>query len=122
MPLTFIVQSIKILKEQAIKIKEIKNESNINNNKNNDSEKNNVDDKDDKDEKDDNEKKEFDFIENGIYVILILGINVLVIFSCLLYAIISKCTKSKVDPTIMIESFSKNNEDLKTNSEENVIK
>ena len=71
---------------------------------------------------DDNEKKEFDFIENGIYVILILGINVLVIFSCLLYAIISKCTKSKVDPTIMIESFSKNNEDLKTNSEENVIK
>ena len=71
---------------------------------------------------DDSEKKEFDFIENGIYVILILGINVLVVFSCLLYAIIRKCTKSKVDPTIMIESFSKNNEELKTNSEENVIK
>ena len=72
---------------------------------------------------DDDKKAEFDFIENGIYVIIILSINILVVFSCLLYAIINKCTKSKIDPTIMIESFSnRNNEDLKTNSEENVIK
>ena len=59
------------------------------------------------------ERKEFDFFENGIYVIIILGANILVAFSCLLYCIIHKCTKSKVDPTIMIESFSAmNNENL----------
>ena len=81
-------------------------------------ESNNTDDNDN-----DKNKETFDFIENGIYVILILGINILVVFSCLFYAIISKCTKSKVDPTIMIESFSNNNnEDFKTNSEENAIK
>ena len=81
-------------------------------------ESNNTDDNDN-----DKNKETFDFIENGIYVILILGINILVVFSCLFYAIISKCTKSKVDPTIMIESFSNNNnEELKTNSEENALK
>ena len=75
------------------------------------------------DDDENNEKKEFDFIENGIYVIIILGVNVLVVFSCLFYAIIYKCTKSKNDPTIMIESFSeRNKEQLKENDEENVIK
>lgn len=51
-------------------------------------------------------KKEFDFIENGIYVLIIIGLNILVAISCLLYCIIHKCTKSRVDPTIMIDSFS----------------
>ena len=50
-------------------------------------------------------KKEFDFIENGIYVLIIIGLNILVAISCLLYCIIHKCTKSRVDPTIMIDSF-----------------
>lgn len=69
----------------------------------------------------DNDKNVFDFIENGIYVIIILGVNILVVVSCAFFAIIHKCTKSKVDPTIMIESFSqKNNEDLKNNLKENI--
>lgn len=51
-------------------------------------------------------KKEFDFIENGIFVLIIIGLNILVAISCLLYCIIHKCTKSRVDPTIMIDSFS----------------
>ena len=67
------------------------------------------------------EKKEFDFIENGIYVIIILAVNILVAISCAIYAIIHKCTKSKIDPTIMIESFSaENNENLKDKDEEKV--
>ena len=51
-------------------------------------------------------RKEFDFFENGIYVLIILGLNILVAISCFLYCIIHKCTKSRVDPTIMIDSFS----------------
>lgn len=71
---------------------------------------------------DDEEKEEFDFLKNGIYVILILGANILVIISCALYAIIHKCTKSSVDPTIMIESFSHNNkENLKQIQEEDNV-
>ena len=62
-------------------------------------------------------RKEFDFIENGIYVLIILGLNILVAISCLLYCIIHKCTKSKIDPTITIESFSAG-EKLKENTEE----
>jgi hypothetical protein len=73
------------------------------------------DDDDDKEE----EEKVFDFLENGIYVIIILGANVLVAISCALFGIIHKCTKSGVDPTIMIESFSApNDEELKNKIEE----
>jgi hypothetical protein len=62
-------------------------------------------------------RKEFDFIENGIYVLIIMGLNILVAISCLLYCIIHKCTKSSIDPTIMIDSFSAG-EKLKENTEE----
>ena len=62
-------------------------------------------------------RKEFDFIENGIYVLIIIGLNILVAISCLLYCIIHKCTKSSIDPTIMIDSFSAG-EKLKENTEE----
>ena len=62
-------------------------------------------------------RKEFDFIENGIYVLIIIGLNILVAISCLLYCIIHKCTKPSVDPTIMIDSFSAS-ENLKENTEE----
>ena len=66
-----------------------------------------------------NEKDEFDFFENGVFVMIILGANILVVISCALYGIIHKCTKSKIDPTIMIESFSKrNDENLKEKEEE----
>ncbi len=72
--------------------------------------------------KENEDKKEFDFFENGIYVILILGANILVIISCALYAIIHKCSKSSLDPTIMIESFSNNNkENLKQIQEEDNV-
>lgn len=72
--------------------------------------------------KENEEKKEFDFFENGIYVLLILGANILVVVSCALYAIINRCTRSSVDPTIMIESFSNNkNENLKAVQEEDNI-
>ena len=65
------------------------------------------------------EKKEFNFFENGIYVILILGANILVIISCALFGLVRLCTKRSVDPTIMIESFSnKNIENLKENKED----
>ena len=68
------------------------------------------------------ENKKFDLVKNGFYVLLILGANILVIFSCALYAIINKCTKSKVDPTIMIESFSnKDNEKLQEKEEGNIL-
>ena len=68
------------------------------------------------------ENKKFDLVKNGIYVLIILGANILVILSCALYAIINKCAKSKVDPTIMIESFSnKNNEKLQEKEESNVL-
>ena len=68
------------------------------------------------------ETKKFDLVKNGIYVLLILGANILVILSCALYAIINKCSKSKIDPTIMIESFSdKNNEKLKEKEEGNIL-
>jgi hypothetical protein len=62
-------------------------------------------------------RKEFDFIENGIFVLIIIGLNILVAISCLLYCIIHKCTKSSVDPTIMIDSFSAN-ENLKEDKTE----
>ena len=62
-------------------------------------------------------RKEFDFIENGIFVLIIIGLNILVAISCLLYCIIHKCTKSSVDPTIMIDSFSAS-ENLKENKNE----
>jgi hypothetical protein len=62
-------------------------------------------------------RKEFDFIENGIYVLIIIGLNILVAISCLLYCIIHKCTKSSIDPTITIDSFSAG-EKLKENTEE----
>lgn len=62
-------------------------------------------------------RKEFDFIENGIFVLIIIGLNILVAISCLLYCIIHKCTKSNVDPTIMIDSFSAN-ENLKEDKTE----
>ena len=68
------------------------------------------------------ENKKFDLVKNGIYVLIILGANILVILCCALYAIINKCAKSKVDPTIMIESFSnKNNENLQEKEEGNVL-
>ena len=68
------------------------------------------------------ENKKFDLVKNGFYVLLILGANILVIVSCALFAIINKCTKSKVDPTIMIESFSnKNNEKLQEREEGNIL-
>ena len=70
---------------------------------------------------DENEVKTFDLVKNGFYVLLILGANILVIFSCALYAIINKCTKSKVDPTIMIESFSNKNEKLQEKEEGNIL-
>lgn len=62
-------------------------------------------------------RKEFDFIENGIFVLIIIGLNILVAISCLFYCIIHKCTKSSVDPTIMIDSFSAS-ENLKEKNEE----
>lgn len=67
-------------------------------------------------------KKEFDFIENGIYVLIIIGLNILVAISCLLYCIIHKCTKSRVDPTIMIDSFSatENLKEDKTEEKEDI--
>ena len=72
--------------------------------------------------KENEEKKEFDFFKNGIFVLLILGANILVVVSCALYAIINRCTKSSVDPTIMIESFSNNkNENFKAIQEEDNI-
>ena len=75
--------------------------------------------KENKDEEE--EKKEFDFIENGIYVIIILAVNILVAISCAIYAIIHKCIKSKIDPTIMIDSLSaENNENLNDKDEEKV--
>lgn len=68
-----------------------------------------------------NKKTTFNFFENGIYVILILGANILVIFACFLYYLIHECTKSKIDPTIMIESFSnRNNENLKEDKEDGI--
>ena len=69
--------------------------------------------------KENNEKKVFNFFENGIYVILILGANILVIISCALYGLVYACTKRNIDPTIMIESFSnRNSENLKENKED----
>lgn len=63
----------------------------------------------------------FDFLDSGIYVILILGGNILVVVGCIMYALISKCTKSSVDPTIMIESFSGTVDDLKKTLKEDNI-
>ena len=71
------------------------------------------------DKEEEKKKVEFDFLDNGIYVIIILGVNILVALSCALFAIIHKCTKSAVDPTIMIDSFSAQNlEELKDKSKE----
>lgn len=57
----------------------------------------------------------FNFFDSGIYVLLILGGNILVVLGCCMYGLISKCTKSPVDPTIMIESFSGTVDDLNKN-------
>ena len=69
--------------------------------------------------KGDYEDYSFNFLEDGIFVMIILGANILVVVSCILFAIIHKCTKSSVDPTVMIESFSGNVDDVKKNLNEN---
>ena len=50
----------------------------------------------------------FNFIENGIYVIIIFGLNIIIAFICLFICLYKKCSKNKIDPTILIESFSAN--------------
>ncbi len=50
-----------------------------------------------------NPNYEFDFLDSGIYVLIILGANILVMLSFFFYFLFVKCCKSSYDPTIMID-------------------